>query len=91
MFDFLRKQTVGPLPGAVRLSLSQQRNVSEQTALGLKMVHQGGLYSGRKVTYFRVFNPAALGTQPRQFADLAGAGVLYSGHIEREGHVVLSR
>jgi len=91
MLDFLRKQPVSPLPEAITSSLGQLRGVSDQAAQGLKMVSQAGLYSGRKVTYFRVFDPATVGAQPRRFEDLDGAGVLYSGHIEREGHVVLSR
>jgi len=91
MLDFLKRQPVTALPEAVRSSLSQERNVSAAASFALKMVQERGLYSGRKVTYFRVFNPMSLATQPHGFGDVEGVGVLYAGHIEPEGHVVLSR
>ena len=89
MFDFLKKQEpVGPLSEPVRTALRERREVSEVTAAGLRMTHQKGLYSGRKVNYFRVFDPRTV--QARRFGDLDGTGVLYSGHIEAEGHIVLN-
>ena len=91
MLGLFRKPTVSSLPQSLRSSLSKERDLSEEKSLDLRMVQESGLYSGRKVTYFRVYNPVPLATPPRGFADLDAAGILYSGHIEQEGRVVLSR
>lgn len=94
VFDLFHQQAIGPLSDAVSMGLSHERGLDAPTLAGLSMVRQKGLYSGRKVTYFRVFDPIALkaaGTEPRHFADLDTAGVLYSGHVEPEGHIVLHR
>jgi hypothetical protein len=53
-------------------------------------------YADRKVTYFRVIDPAAVaraGVAVRQFRDLDDhrALQLHDGHIERDGHIVLNR
>lgn len=62
----------------------------------LTVVEQRGSYSGRSVSYFRVFDPvrvAERGLQVRVFRDLDAHPelVLGAGHVEREGGVVLSR
>ena len=62
----------------------------------LLVVQKGGSYSGRRVSYFRVFDPVRLGEralQVRGFTDLDAHPdlVLGSGHIETDGVVVLSR
>ncbi len=91
MLGLFRKPAVSLLPSSVRSSLLKERELSDEKALGLKMVQEQGQYSGRKVMYFRVFDPLSHSTPPRGFADLDAARILYSGHIEAEGRIVLSR
>ena len=62
----------------------------------LRMVEVGGRYSDRKVTYFRIFDPSSAAQQTlniRHYKDFAvfPALVLRSGHVERDGTVVLTR
>ena len=62
----------------------------------LQVVERTGQYSGRRVSYFRVFDPlrtAERGLDIRRFADLDAHPeiVLGSGHVERDGAVVLTR
>lgn len=61
-----------------------------------RMVESGGRYSDRKVTYFRVFVPVLAAQQSlevRQFHDLDQHQglIVRSGHVERDGTVVLTR
>lgn len=62
----------------------------------LRMVESRGRYSDRKVTYFRVFDPASAGQRSMdirryQDFDVFPGLVLRSGHVERDGIVVLTR
>jgi hypothetical protein len=62
----------------------------------LRMVESTGRYSDRKVTYFRVFVPSLASQQSldvRQFNDLDHSQglILRSGHVEKDGTVVLTR
>jgi hypothetical protein len=64
--------------------------------LTLGLLLQRGSYSGRRVNYFRVFDPirvAELNLKIRNFADLDASPdlVIGSGHVEVDGAVVLSR
>lgn len=64
-------------------------------ATSLVVLEQPGSYSGRRVTYFRVFDPVRVGERAlevRAFADLDSHPdlVLGSGHRERDGAIVLS-
>ena len=76
--------------------------ITALTADGLKsssplsVVERNGSYSGRSVTYFRVFDASRVadrGLQVRDFPDLDTHAdlILGEGHVEREGAVVLSR
>ena len=61
----------------------------------LSVVQQSGSYSGRRVTYFRVFDPTRnieRSAVIRQYTDLDSCPelVVASGHIERGGDIVLS-
>ena len=65
-------------------------------ASSLSVVEQHGSYSGRRVTYFRAFDPiriAERALQVRGYADLDVHPdlVLGSGHVEADGLVVLSK
>jgi hypothetical protein len=60
------------------------------------MVESSGRYSDRKVTYFRVFLPVLAAQQSldvRRFSDLDQFHglIVRSGHVERDGTVVLTR
>jgi hypothetical protein len=62
----------------------------------LRVVERGGSYSGRHVTYFRVFDPiraSERGIPVRVFADLDAHPdlVLGSGHLEHDGASVVTR
>ena len=62
----------------------------------LSVVQQHGSYSGRRVNYFRAFDPvrvAERGVQVRAYGDLDAHPdlVLGSGHLEADGAVVLSK
>ncbi len=62
----------------------------------LSVVEQRGTYSGRRVSYFRVFDPIRVterGLQIHRFTDLDRHPnlVLGSGHLESDGSVVLSK
>jgi hypothetical protein len=94
MWPFANKQAVVELPENLRLSLTKDRGVSSDAGLLLRMVEERGNYAGRKVTYFRVFDPgnAKWGTsEPKRFNDLNVNRVIHSGHVERDGAIVLNR
>ena len=62
----------------------------------LRVVEQQGSYAGRRVKYFRVFDPVRANertVQVRVFGDLDAHSelVLGSGHVEQDGAVILSR
>ena len=62
----------------------------------LSVVEEQGTYSGRRVSYFRVFDPirvAERGLQIHRFTDLDRHPnlILGSGHLEADGGVVLSK
>jgi hypothetical protein len=62
----------------------------------LSVVQQHGSYSGRRVSYFRAFDPirvAERGLQVRHFNDLDRSPdlIIGSGHIEADGSIVLSK
>ena len=61
----------------------------------LRMVESDGRYSGRKVTFVRVFDPmraAAGAVTVERFDDLDAhqSLVLWSGHVERDGSLAIS-
>lgn len=62
----------------------------------LSVVEQHGTYSGRRVSYFRVFDPIRVAErelQVHRFTDLDRHPnlILGSGHLESDGSVVLSK
>jgi len=62
----------------------------------LSLVEEHGTYSGRRVNYFRVFDPirvAERGLQIRRFTDLDRHPnlIIGPGHVEGDGSVVLSK
>jgi len=88
------KASVALLPEKLKLALLRERGVSAQRATSLRTLQERGLYAGRKVTYFDVFDPAAAGTPAadlHRLADLEPGRILHTGHIERDGEIVLNR
>ena len=97
MFGFFRRPAPRPLSDAIRRAIDKDgmtAPVSDPSQL--LMVESGGRYSDRKVTYFRVFVPVLAAQQSldvRRFNDLDQFQnlVVRSGHVERDGTVVLTR
>jgi|ERR1035437_3771533 hypothetical protein len=88
------KPVVVPLSEPIQLSLSKDRGISPDVAVALRMVEERGNYAGRQVTYFRVFDPGNTkwGTsEVRRFDELDARRILHSGHVERDGVIVLNR
>ena len=96
MFDWFRKsQPQRPTVGIAKALVSNGLPPGmDPSSLGLLLRH--GSYAGRRVNYFRVFDPtrvAERNLQIRKFADLDASPelVIGSGHVEVDGMVVLSR
>jgi len=96
MFRFTRKSEVaGPSAAVLRALKSDGWPPGVATASALGVVESRGAYSGRKVTYFRLFDPAraaARGVSVHAFADLDPHRdlVLRAGHVEKDGTVVIT-
>jgi hypothetical protein len=93
MWRFWPKAGPTLLTEPVRRELAKERGVSVERAGGLRMLTERGTYVDQAVTYFLVFNPTpVVGTsaEPRRYADLDPRLILHSGHIERDGAVVLN-
>ena len=91
---FWQSPGVEPLSAKVRFILIRERGLSEDGTARLRMLSERGHYSDRPVTRFRVFDPeiaARANVAPRRYRDLSDDLVLYTGHIEREGTIVLNR
>jgi hypothetical protein len=96
VFGFIRK------PGARSPSTAIRRAIeADGLPLGvdrpsaLAVVEQRGHYEHRRVTHIRIFEPAwaqALGVDVQLFDDLDAhpSLILKSGHIERDGEVVIT-
>jgi hypothetical protein len=97
MFGFFRRSTSRPVSGAIFQALERDGlTVPVSNVSQLRMVETGGRYSNRKVTYFRIFDPAvatqrAVEVQRYRDLDSSPSLVLRSGHVEQDGRVVVSR
>ena len=97
MFGLFRRPAPRPLSDAIRRAIEKDGStVATSDPLQLRMVESGGRYSDRKVTYFRVFVPVLAAQQSldiRAFNDLDQHQglIVRSGHVERDGTVVLTR
>ena len=96
MFSFLRRSSFRSheLPTTLRLALVNDGLPPEIDLDALRLLEQHGSYSGRRVNFFRVFDPgraAERGVHPRSFVDLDAHPelVLATGHIEHGGAVAL--
>jgi hypothetical protein len=97
LFDFLKRsgEPVAITPALAEALVSSGLPDGTDSAT-LRMLQKRGGYSGRPVRYFRVFDPARAAEQdlkPRTFADLDNHPdlVVGSGHLERNGAVMLNR
>jgi hypothetical protein len=93
MWEFWERSGPVPLAGEVRLVLEKERGVSIAGAAGLRMIAQGGRDADRPVTFFRVFDPAAIAETDgdlRDYDDLDASLILHSGYIDRDGTIVLN-
>lgn len=97
MFDFMRRPGARPLTHAISRAISSDGHTASTTDLtSLQMVESNGRYSDRKVTYFRVFDPASAAQRSldiKQYKDFdAFQGLIVrSGHVEKDGTVILTR
>jgi hypothetical protein len=97
MFGLFRRSAPRPLSDVIRRAIEQDgMTPSVSNPSQLQMVELTGRYSDRKVTYFRVFDPSGaaqqtLTVQRYKDFDVFPGLVLRSGHVERDGTVVLTR
>jgi len=96
MFNFWRRSQPARLAPAIAKALAGEGQSPGIDPATLEMVQQRGLYAGRSVNRFRVFDPKAVvgGTAlVRRYADLDGHPelVIGAGHVEHDGAVVLIR
>src|SRR4051812_21822562 len=97
MFDFFRRSGPRPLSDAIRTAIQSDGMTTQVTnPSGLQMVESQGRYSDRKVTYFRVFDPASTAQRSLEIKrykdfDVFQGLVLRSGHVESDGKIVLTR
>lgn len=95
-WKFWQRPVVVPLADRLRSRLVDDRALSDQAVAALRMVNRRGKYADRDVTFFRVIDPEAVrlaGLDLHGFADLDGHQTLqlHTGHIERDGQIVLNR
>jgi hypothetical protein len=97
MFGFFRRPAPRPLSEPIRRAIEKDgMTPATGDPSQLRMVESGGRYSDRKVTYFRIFFPVLAAQQSldvRLFNDLDQHQdlIVRSGHVERDGGVVLTR
>jgi hypothetical protein len=97
MFNFFRSaQPPRHLSPGIAHALAGTNLPAGVDATTLSMVERRGSYSGRRVKYFRIYDPARATERDlsvRTFADLDTHLdlVLGTGHTEQDGGVVLTR
>jgi hypothetical protein len=93
VLKFWSKPGAKPLSEKLSRLLVQERGLTTQVCGSLRMLEETGNYVDRKVTFFRVFDPAAItgSSQPAvRFSDLNPATILYYGHTEKNGDLILN-
>lgn len=96
MFNKFRKSQSHQPTAAIAQALTSDGLPPGMDPSTLSVLQQSGSYSGRKVSYFRVFDPvrtAERNVKVQDFGDLDAHPelVLGSGHLEQNGAVVLTR
>ena len=96
MFSFFRRSSRSrEVPATIRTALAGDGLAPSTDPAAVQLLEQHGSYSGRKVSFFRVFDAAGAaerGIQLQSFADLDAHPelVLGAGHVENGGAVVLT-
>lgn len=96
MFGFMRKSGVQSPSAAISRAIeSDGLPLGVAAASDLRVVESRGNYSGRKVTYIRVFDPSSAaerGVDIQAYGDLDTHPdlVLRMGHVEKDGMVVIT-
>ncbi len=96
MFGFMRRSAVRSPSAAIRRALAHDGlPPGTPGTSALRVVESRGRYSGRKVTFIRVFDAtsaAERGVDVRAFGDLDLHAdlVLRMGHVEQDGTVVIT-
>ena len=97
MFGFFRRSASRPVSDEIARAIEDSKLTP---VIGdparLRMVQSRGRYSDRQVTYFRIYDPAetarrSLDIQRYRDLDAFQNLVLRSGHVERDGHIVVVR
>jgi hypothetical protein len=96
MFGFLKRSGPRTLTPAMAQAIEKDGAPSTIASASLKLVDMAGRYSDRKVTYFRVFEPAAADQRSlavKRYRDLDAFQqlIVQSGHIEQDGKIVVTR
>jgi hypothetical protein len=96
MFSLFRKSQSQQPTAAIAQAMTADGLPPGMDPSTLSVVQQRGSYSGRKVSYFRVFDPVRAAERSVKIADFADLDahpelVLGSGHVEQNGAVVLTR
>ena len=97
MFRFFRRPAPRPLTDAIRRAIEEDGMPAPVVNLSLLwMVESKGRFSDRTVTYFHVFDSTSpvqrsLDIRRYQDFDVFSGLILRSGHVERDGTVVLNR
>jgi hypothetical protein len=95
MLPFFRRSEPRQPTSAIQQALIRSGLPPDIDPQMLGVLQEQGSYSGRQVRYFRVFNAARSkerGISVQRFADLERHTelVLGSGHVERDGTVILA-
>lgn len=96
MFSFLRKSQSHQPTAAIAQALASDGLPPGMDPKSLSVLTHNGSYSGRKVSYFRVFDPLRVTERSLKVQDFADLDthpelVIASGHVEHNGAVVLTR
>ena len=96
MFSVFRRSHLHQPTATLARALADEGLPPGMDPATLRVVEQRGSYAGRRVQYFRVFDPIRAtehAVQVRVFGDLDAHPelVLGAGHVEQHGAVILSR
>jgi hypothetical protein len=96
VFKFLHKSTPTHPTAELSRAMVDAGRAAASDVGALHVLERRGTYSDRKVTYFRVFDPAAVASRSVTAAvytdlDTHPELVRAAGHVERDGTIVLSR